>query len=424
MNKKQKGFSLIELMFVIAISTSMIVMLAKEFKKWVDVQLATRDGIIMANYTAAVASYVTNEPVRLAQLSPPQTMPMAADDSVVHFGFGWLQDAATCPGATGAVAYLPCNFANSWTNPYNILFVTYVHPEPPQFVRAETFFGRPSFDGINSEWIRAGIITNIAESHVTSLTASIERTSGMIVWRIDPDYAPSGQIISTVTTAVLGQPWLRTDGSNQMTAALNMGGNDINGARDVNANRDLIANHNVTARNTVTAVNNINAGNNVTAGMSIEAAENITSLGGNVVALNGDVNAGQNVNAGNDVVAQNNVDAQNDVRVTGATYTNPFTNNNEAISLSSAVWGMTYVDNSSNIVNKPTCPTGKTAQLFTVPGQWSVGGVAEPVGGIDLSQKDRGRFWEVYLILYTASKPNGYIPQPGTATILVSLSCQ
>ena len=400
--RRQSGFTLIEVAIVMTISmiafTQFVNLGVMVMKK----EGGERAGMKIAQVNAAVAAFINASQPAVATAN--------------HAGIAWLQDAATCPGGTGAAAFLPCSFDPwmGWGMTFIGTQITNNSPAAPT-VKAETFV-MPPREGTLMDQAVAGHVLNGAQNFRGIASQTEEKAVGYLGYKLQSLNVPV--IVATVDTGVQAVPWLNRDGTNTMTGNLDMAGHDINGAGVVVAQtmtaNDVLANHNVVAGNDVAAQKDVIAGGNVAAikGISTQGA----------------MTAGTDVTAGNNVVAAKDVQAGGDVTLTGSSYTDPATGvANQPISLASTTWAMSYVSNSptgttTNFVDKPICPAGKKPQIYMVPGQYSVGGVAEPIGGMDLIYIDHPTQWETSFILYTASHPTGY--RPDTATALVMMSCQ
>jgi len=261
---RQGGFTLLELGIVVGILAWWMVSAGQLFRVILEHDIAVQEGNKAAKYNYAVASYVANEPARLASQSPPQPFPLPQN----HNDIRWLQ-APPCAGATGAVAYLPCNF-DPWSG-VGLAFNTAIAPNGP-YISARTDFG-PAVTGIGVNRAMGGAIVNAANAYAPTYTANAERAYGIVDFGID---IPTGNIFATVDTAALGVPCVMPDGSNQMTGNLNLGNNSVNNANGVNAN-SVNANGDVTAGRNVTA-NAAGAGGGVgIAGTTINLAESLQS---------------------------------------------------------------------------------------------------------------------------------------------------
>jgi hypothetical protein len=318
------------------------------------VVVALVNGNKVAKYNSAVASYVSNEPARLANLVPPQPFVLPQN----QVGIGWLQ-APPCAGGTAAVAYLPCNF-----DPFSGVGLTFNTAIALNggYVRATTNLG-PAQTGMGIDRAMGGAIVNAANASAPTYTANAERASGITGYDMD---IPTGNITATVDLAVLGVPFLMTNGSNQMLAALNMGGNHINNANSVNAT-------NVNATNSVNATN-VNATNNVT--------------------------------------------ARNNVKIINASGTN--------MSLAETPQATTYAHNGDTVM-KPVCPPDRPNEhIFATQGSYQSGDAGDPVTGIQFGvSANLGDRWIISLIPFTMNHPTGLPPLSinSSTTALVSTTC-
>ena len=352
--KSQRGISLLEAMIVIGLSTWYMVSAAQLFQAWANYQIASAQGNKVAKYNSAVASYVTNEPARLSNLNPKQPFQFGA-----YSGIGWLQ-APPCAGATGAVMYLPCGF-----DPFSTVGLTFdtTVAQNGQYILATTILG-PAVTGIGVDRAMGGAIVNAANAYAGSYTANLEQSIGFTRYAIDPD---SGILFAYVDTAILGQPFLRIDGTNQMTGNLNMGNNSLNNANGVNAAT-------VTASNTVNAANSVNT-----------ATLNAT----------GTVNAAADVNAGRNVTANTAYQGGN-VQIYGT-----------GINLTGRQSAAIQVQD-QDIVQKPACPpNAPTAKIAVSDNSFTTGPVAVAINGIKVFALDQGPQWQIIIYMATEAYPNG-----------------
>ena len=345
--KSQRGISLIEAMIVIGLSTWYMVSAAQLFQAWANYQIASAQGNKVAKYNSAVASYVTNEPARLSNLNPPQPFPFGS-----YSGIGWLQ-TPPCAGAAGAVMYLPCGF-----DPFSTVGLTFdtTVAQNGQYILTTTILG-PAVTGIGVDRAMGGAIVNAANAYAGSYTANLEQSIGFTRYAIDPD---TGILFTYVDTAILGQPFLRTDGTNQMTGNLNMGNNSLNNANAVNSAT-------VNASNTVNAANSVNT-----------STMNATT----------DVNAGRNVTA-------NTANQGGNVQIYG-------TSTNLTGRLSAA-----FQVKDQDIVQKPACPPNQTAKISVSENGFTTGTTAEPISGITVMAMDQGTQWQIVIYMGTKDYPNG-----------------
>lgn len=286
-----------------------------------------------------------------------------------HFeGSEWLKNAADCPGGTGDANYLPCAW-DPLTN-YGLAWSTDVTVQANGAVLATTALGpaRKPDQAIQGGY--GGQIAKSARAYVGTGRYAVEahNLSGYARYEID---SATGNLFAYVDVAASDSPYLRRDGSNAMQGDLQMGGHDVRNARDVLANRDLSAGRDVWA--------------------------NGSGLGGDVKIAN--------------------------------TLVSPAVNSTGVISLANAGQGRTYIEN-EGYVNKPTCPGGRRAQVFMVPGQIvSANNLAEPIGAIDLKYQDDPIFdrWQVWYVIYTPTYPTGVPPSAARGsphvTALVETNC-
>lgn len=387
---RQGGMTLIEMIVVVGVSVSILVSFGNAIRIYFEQQGASAAGIRVSQYNSAVAAFINgNLP----------NVPLGVFD-----GTAWLQDAATCPGATGAVGYLPCAFENRLELGLAGFQTTITQPNPP-FFRAVTNVGAVITDGRPNGGL-GGAVVRAAEAWpgLNSLRLVTERMVGMSSYAIDPATA---QITAIIDTATPADPWLRRDGSNAMAADLNVGGNDVVNARDLNAGRDVNAANNATAGNNV-------VGNGVVSNQDIWASRDIAS-GRNMGATN-------DVYVGRDVWANHN-GTGGDVRIMGSNVPGV-----GQISLAGALQGGNIVGQ-GEVVAKPRCPTGGGLQprIITWAVQMNSNGTASPIGSIqtyadDLTPGNPFGSWRVWLMLHTAADPGG-VP-PGNARIAYAVACQ
>lgn len=370
-HRQQSGFALLEAMIAVTILTWWMFSIGGAFQAWGNYQVGQMEGNRVAKYNSAVASYVANEPARLAKLDQDY-MDLLPEN---HNGIGWLQ---VPPCGDGFVAYLPCSF-----DPFSrvgLTFNTNIVLDGG-YIRATTNLG-PAITGKGVDRTIGGIIVNSASAYVPTYTANMEQAYGITSYDIAVD---TGNLTATVDSAALASPFLLINGKNQMTGDLNTGGNNIINANNITAANN-VSTRNVTATNNITASNNVSAGNDVTA--------NTAGNGGDVKLANTQVNPGQ-------------ADSQDG-----------------PISLSHAPQGATYARNNS-YVTKIACPEGESAHVFTQSAQISNNGVAEPIGAITYGYEDDAAHnrWRVFYKLAVASSPNWVTPTTD-ATIYVHQWCQ
>jgi type II secretory pathway pseudopilin PulG len=273
--RAQGGFAILESAIGLALFAYVLMMAAQAWNAYAENMDAQAKGVRVAQYNSAVASWINAAG--------------AAVPTGNFNGIGWLQNAATCAGATGAADFLPCGFDSylGWTLAYNTQIDTNATDPavPPGRVRAITNLGTPRLPGAGNPplMVYGAALLRAAQAFVGISQLRAQNLVGLTSYRILPDPAggANDQLIAQVDTSVNVDPWLRTDGSNQMLADLNVGGNDVVNSRDVNASRNMnagqnmnangnvigqevVANGSVWSRNSVFADGNVVAGGNVT----------------------------------------------------------------------------------------------------------------------------------------------------------------
>jgi hypothetical protein len=423
--RAQRGFALLASVVGVALFTYMLFIGAQAFAVWFEHQDAQVKGVLVAQYNSAVASWINAAG--------------AAVPTGNYNGIGWLQNAATCAGATGAADFLPCGFDGNLS--FGLQFNTQVDTNatdpavPPGRVRAVTNLGTPRVAGAAANpplMAYGGALLRAAQAYVGISQLRAQNLVGLTSYRLLPDPAggPNDQLIAQVDTSVNVDPWLRVDGSNSMQANLNVGGNDVVNSRDVNASRDISAGRNASATSQVFSAGDIVSGGDITAGRDMAATRHVIA--------NQDVSAGGNV-TGQEVIANGSVSAGMDVtaNTSGGGGDVKIANTNVpgvgAISLAGSEQGRqivtTVVDTSGQakaVVQKPRCPTGYQPTLGATVVQVSSDGDAigyfasratdNPLDGVPAG------WWWVYVRI--ATPVGGSVWSPGNSRIQVSMSCQ
>jgi prepilin-type N-terminal cleavage/methylation domain-containing protein len=201
-----RGFTLVEMLIVLTIAASVITLGSKLALRWMEKSQAEDLGRMLAQYTAAVSNHLNSA-------TPPA--PGA------YTGTAWLQDAATCPGATGPSDFLPCGFRTLL--PWGLTFTTTVTNVAGNFNATTTLGTAPLTVGGKTRLDLAGHSILAARS----VTGASDLGGAMFtLGLIDFDFNGANVIQSVVSTSSTpAEPWLRVDGTNQMLADLNNGGN-------------------------------------------------------------------------------------------------------------------------------------------------------------------------------------------------------
>jgi type II secretory pathway pseudopilin PulG len=412
----QRGFTLIEMSIVAGVAIFIGVMILQGFSTFMTYQNARATGVRVAQYNSAVASFINAAG--------------AAVPTGNYNGVGWLQNAATCAGATGAADFLPCGF-NAFLG-YGLQYNTRIDTNatdpavPAGRVRAVTTLGTPRIAaGGGPQMDFGGALIRAAQAYVGISQLRAQNLVGLTSYRIDPDPIPGGAndlLIAQVDTSVNVDPWLRIDGSNSMQANLNVGGNDVVNARDVNANRDMNATNNVRAASGRAELwNNGPEGAVLTLRGANGQQVHVQNINGTFRLVNHPWNAelmrvdqAANLTAGRDVWANGN-NWGGDVRIGNTNVPGV-----GVMSLSGTLQG-TRILNNGDLFPKPTnCPPGTNPKIFAAAVQIDNDGTAEPIGAIQTRADDWGGSWRVSAKITT---PSGG-PQPSSVRILAMTACQ
>jgi prepilin-type N-terminal cleavage/methylation domain-containing protein len=414
--RAQRGFTLIEMSIAAAVAIFLGVMILQGFSTFMTYQNAQATGVRVAQYNSAVASFINAAG--------------AAVPTGNYAGVGWLQNAATCAGATGATDFLPCGF-NAFLG-YGLQYNTRIDTNatnpavPAGRVLAVTTLGTPRIAaGGEPQMNFGGTMIRAAQAYVGISQLRAQNLVGLTSYRIDLDTIPGGVndlLIAQVDTSVNVDPWLRIDGTNSMQANLNVGGNDVVNARDVNANRDMNATNNIRAANGRAELwNNGPEGAVLTLRGANGQQVHVQNINGTFRLVNNPWNAelmrvdqAANLSAGRDVAANMN-GWGGDVRIvnTAVPGVGP-------MSLSGAMQGAQILNNPDWFPKPVNCPPGTIPKIFAVAVKLDNNGRAEPIGAIQTRADDYGGSWRVSTVIITPSSTL----EPSTVKILAMTACQ
>jgi hypothetical protein len=249
--------------------------------------------------------------------------------------------------------------------------------------RADTNVGVPRLtpDGPISG-IGGGWLVKTARDSVMSVGQRVSALTGVTSYNFD--VGGTNEVHAYVDMALVSDLWLRTDGSNQMNGALNVGGNNITNAKDIAAS-GTVNSANVAATKDVTAGNDVYAGRDVKANRDIWA--NVAGGGG-------------------DVKIMNTLQADNQpITLAGAM------NQGQLIVDTSLKWSQ---------VIKPTCPWGKTPRLFLTPAAVNADGTTLRLTGISVKAADFGSHWYVFMQINDDEGGQRY----ASGSVLATTACQ
>lgn len=358
--RASRGFTLIELMVVLAIAAVAIVFAAQRARSDFEQKLASAAADNATKVGQALNAYMANNVAALSASATPTNVTVAN-----------LQAATAC-------GTKPCLSAStSATTPWNSGYVMAVR-------RVGT--GAPyQLEGLacsSTAWVINGNTRyDLLGSAVLTVGGSggmtYDTTSGAVgnkaTWVATnanfPAIANIAGKLCYFASSATDNIYLRTDGTNQMNAALQMGGNAIAGATNITASGTVAA-ATVTSSGAITAAGTVTGGNLSTGG-AVTATGNITSAalvqGANVTATS--TVTGATIASTGNVTAANNVVANNDVQITtlSSRASPPGTT-----SVKNLLPGLVEVDSvnlyqDGQAIAAPACPAGMEPRIFTIP---------------------------------------------------------
>jgi len=349
-------------------------------------------------------------------------------------GVDWLKPT-TCPGGTqpANTNFLPCEFNGGFLGSSYSTTITRI--PATNKIEARTFFVVPRGDLPQSSMgVMAADVAEAALAQQTlpangtfySVFANVSETS------VDPNAASSpsaitaanrGKVLMIVSNDASNDVFLRTDGTNKMLAALNVGGNDIVNAR------------NGTFTGNLDAMSAELHGNLWTHGTS-RLDGDVTANSNLTVAGNSQVNGTQKVNGALTVGGGANVTG--DATVTGKVEANDVAIDSVGFNASQGIYqgtvfggyqpdGVTPVTPlPPYLVAKPVngCPGGAAPQLLASLQGTGASSAGDPLVQVGVTVDDLGGSWRVhpyrdtvhYDVKYTVSGNNVTVNMVPTVT--------
>lgn len=229
--RHQRGSFLIEAMFALAIMASIVVVYAQLADRKVKATRAEIEGEAFGQFAVGLRGFVAT-----AQ-SQPGIIPTGP-----QVGVNWLKSPA-CGGlpTNPNVGYVPCNYTGQTFG--SIYSTSFTYDPATNAIEARTNFIVPTVgDGPRNSILMADRLVATANAQQTlpnngmfyaayanvPSNASGPPTPATIA-NPGPD---TGRVVMVVNNAPSQDIWLRTDGTNQMLANLNMGGFSLGNARD------------------------------------------------------------------------------------------------------------------------------------------------------------------------------------------------
>jgi hypothetical protein len=329
----------------------------------------------------------------------------------VMTGVDWLK-SPSCGGlATNPQdGYVPCQLGKygAWSTLFETDYRTTFALNPTtNFIEARTTFiptipSDPDRRGTIADQIvntameenpvpANGMFTNF----MSNVAVNANDLSGRPAIMGNPNSADFGRVLLVASNAPSQDLWLRVDGTNQMLAALNMGGNDLVNAKGIQATGNLNLGGGASIGGDARIQGNLQVDKDASVkqdlfvtrdaavGRDLAVEQNITSRNGDIQAVNGNVTASNGVrgDARGVVVAD-------DVYATDMTLSNGL-----APRMSQAVFDMRIVGPSAQ-VRKPSCPTAGTERIFTTI-QDIASDQGNEIAGARIRVSNNGTSWTV-----------------------------
>lgn len=229
---RQQGYTLIAMLFGLALVAASLATYARFEARKAAISRADAAGNVAAQFATGLRGYI-------AMLQANPSMPAGGPRA----GVNWLK-SPSCGGEAGnpSQGFVPCSFTGGIYGPLydtRLIKITGTGPDAG-FVEARTYFQVPADNGDPTSRILA------AERVVQGALAAQDNSNGVffsahanVIRTYDPTtpgpVVPTswhGAVLMIATNAPSNDIWLRTDGTNQMLANLNMGGMSIGNARD------------------------------------------------------------------------------------------------------------------------------------------------------------------------------------------------
>lgn len=319
--KEQSGFTLIGTLLALSVAIGALPFAHKVMDREATNRLAEAAGHDLAKLAGGMRHYI-----EMRQGGQEVLVPGVGD------GLDFFR-AATCGGPARAFfnadeGYIPCHLGRYGPNDtlfgvnYNFIVTNFGTGGIEIRATYVVEHNRPGRIGVIASRIAGAAAAHggIARNGVfETFMANVE------VMAMDPAVAAvdNGRVLLIASNRPSDDPWLRTDGTNEMNANIRAGGNSLVNAWSIEAAGDLVlGNDAFIGGGTLIAANlqvgqNINAVGDIRSDGSISAAGRVTAgtelaAGTDVIAGN-DVIAGRDMGAARDVIAGNNVLASNDL---------------------------------------------------------------------------------------------------------------
>ncbi|WP_211831034.1 hypothetical protein [Kistimonas asteriae] len=168
----------------------------------------------------------------------------SAPASATYTSLGWLKDAATCSGATGTMAFLPCDFPE--TLDLGLTYRITVTNTAGRILSTMTL-GIPNDSTENLPYLSGQVVTGAKGSDVLSLAPGVSNT----YYTVADD--ANGNVRLTASNDPATDMYLRKDGTVLPTADFDWNNHRIDNISDLAVNNTISAGSDITSGRNVTA---------------------------------------------------------------------------------------------------------------------------------------------------------------------------
>lgn len=252
LHKRQRGYMLIGMMFAIALAAGALTMYARYQDRKIQIVRAEIEGQQAGNFAIGLRGLIATT----------QANPALLPAGVMN-GVDWLKS----PGCGGLATnppegYVPCSYTGgTFGDLYRTRFTRDI---PTNAIEARTSFIVPTYG--NSPANRILMAERVAQAALsssslpnngmffTAFANTPAAANGPLPAGTNPG-ANAGRVVMLANNAPSNDIWLRTDGTNQMLANLNMGGLSIGNALDARFTGDVRVDRRVQVRDGLTVTN-------------------------------------------------------------------------------------------------------------------------------------------------------------------------
>lgn len=385
---------------------------------------ARSTGSDLAEYALGMRTFIANAQANPALLPPAPVV-----------GANWLK-SPVCGGlpTNPPDGYIPCNFGNigGFDTLFNANYTTTFTRNPAtNFIEARATFIPVTSDPSRSGNVADAIVNTAREGSPTQVTGlfinymsnvptAANDMTGRLAVMSNPASPDFGRVLMIVSNSPSSDLWLRTDGTNQMLATLNVGGNDIANANNIQASGNVQAGGTLQAGNDLRVLNNASVANDASVGRDFSVGQDAIVGRDTVTARDAVVGRNVVVADGNVLVTnQNNGDATGIVVADDVIATDAALSNGAAPRMSQGIYEARVITGNPTDISKPSCPSsGSVPQIFT-----SFQSVASPDGfpihGSNIRVTNNGGSWRVEPFVQTSGS-SGFVPAPQSFVVITT----